>query len=262
MRRGERQFLEGALTLGARYISLMNASQVLQEIKSLANKNRAFDLQRFFQTAPGQYGEGDIFLGLTVPQVRNIAKQYKDLPLKQVEILTRSNYHEVRLCGLIVLTLQFKARKERSDKKKIFDLYMKALYAGDVNNWDLVDVTAPIIGAYLIDSKDPYVLLFKLAKSKSLWQRRVSMVFTFAFIRAGDTEPAFEMAEKLLHDKHDLIHKAVGWALREAGKLNGIALRDFLSEHSHEMPRTMLRYSIEKFPERERKKWLQESKYS
>ena len=139
---------------------------------------------------------------------------------------------------------------------------MKALYAGDINNWDLVDVTAPIIGAYLIDSQDPYVLLFKLAKSKSLWQRRVSMVFTFAFIRAGEIEPTFEMAEKFLHDKHDLIHKAVGWALREAGKLNGIALRDFLSEHSHEMPRTMLRYSIEKFPERERKKWLQESKYS
>jgi len=235
----------------------MSASKVVAEIKSLANNGKAFDLQRFFQTAPGQYGEGDIFLGLTVPQVRNIAKQYKDLPLKQVEILTRSNYHEVRLCGLIILTLQYKSQKERSEKKKIFNLYLKVLTDGHINNWDLVDVSAPIIGAYLIDAKDPYLLLFKLAKSKSLWQRRVSMVFTFAFIRSGDIEPTFEMAEKLLHDKHDLIHKAVGWALREAGKLNGIALRNFLSAHSHEMPRTMLRYSIEKFPERERKKWLQ-----
>ncbi|MFZ4123553.1 MAG: DNA alkylation repair protein [Candidatus Planktophila sp.] len=240
----------------------MSAIQVKKELQALANRGKAHDLQKFFQTAPGQYGEGDIFLGLAVPHVREIAKKYKELSLQQIEILTRSEFHEVRLCGLVILTIQYKGAKERKEKKKIFDLYMKALYAGDINNWDLVDVTAPIIGAYLIDSKDPYVLLFKLAKSKSLWQRRVSMVFTFAFIRAGEIEPTFEMAEKLLHDKHDLIHKAVGWALREAGKLNGIALRDFLSEHSHEMPRTMLRYSIEKFPERERKKWLLDSKYS
>jgi hypothetical protein len=240
----------------------MSAIQVKKELQALANRVKAHDLQKFFQTAPGQYGEGDIFLGLAVPHVREIAKKYKELSLQQIEILTRSEFHEVRLCGLVILTIQYKGAKERKEKKNIFDLYMKALYAGDINNWDLVDVTAPIIGAYLIDSQDPYVLLFKLAKSKSLWQRRVSMVFTFAFIRAGEIEPTFEMAEKLLHDKHDLIHKAVGWALREAGKLNGIALRDFLSEHSHEMPRTMLRYSIEKFPERERKKWLLDSKYS
>jgi 3-methyladenine DNA glycosylase AlkD len=240
----------------------MSAIQVKKELQALANRGKAHDLQKFFQTAPGQYGEGDIFLGLNVPQIRTIAKKYKELPLGQVENLTRSNYHEFRLCGLIILTKQFKLQKERSEKKKIFDLYLKVLTGGYKNNWDLVDVSAPIIGAYLIDVKDPYILLFKLARSKSLWQRRVSMVFTFAFLRAGDIEPTFEMAHKLLHDKHDLIHKAVGWALREAGKLNGIALRDFLSAHSHEMPRTMLRYSIEKFPERERKKWLLDSKYS
>lgn len=239
----------------------MSASNVIAEIKSLANKGRAHDLQRFFQTAPGQYGEGDIFLGLTVPQVRSIAKQYKEIPLNQMDVLIRSDIHEIRLCALIILTLKFKSQKKRPEQKQIFDSYMKAVIAGQVNNWDLVDVTAPIIGAYLIDSKDPYLLLYKLAKSNSLWQRRVSMVFTFAFIRSGDIEPTFEMAEKLLHDKHDLIHKAVGWALREAGKLNGVALRDFLSAHSHEMPRTMLRYSIEKFPERERKKWLVDSKF-
>jgi 3-methyladenine DNA glycosylase AlkD len=232
----------------------------VKEIQALSNRGRAHDLQKFFQTAPGQYGEGDIFLGLTVPQVRTVAKEYKAISLDEIDVLVRSKFHEVRLCGLVILTLQYKAAKERKTKKKLFDLYMKAMTDGYINNWDLVDVTAPIIGEYLIDSDDPYVLLYKLAKSKSLWQRRVSMVFTFAFIRSGDIEPTFEIAEKLLHDKHDLIHKAVGWALREAGKLNGIALRIFLSAHSHEMPRTMLRYSIEKFPERERKKWLLESK--
>lgn len=238
----------------------MSATQVVKEIQALSNRGRAHDLQKFFQTAPGQYGEGDIFLGLTVPQVRTVAKEYKAISLDEIDVLVRSKFHEVRLCGLVILTLQYKAAKERKTKKKLFDLYMKAMTDGYINNWDLVDVTAPIIAEYLIDSDDPYVLLYKLAKSKSLWQRRVSMVFTFAFIRSGDIEPTFEIAEKLLHDKHDLIHKAVGWALREAGKLNGIALRKFLTSHSHEMPRTMLRYSIEKFPERERKKWLLESK--
>jgi len=238
----------------------MNANQVLKEIQALSNRGRAHDLQKFFQTAPGQYGEGDVFLGLTVPQVRTIAKKYREISLKEIETLTRSKLHEVRLCALVILTLQYKSTKERKDKKKIFDVYMKAITGGFINNWDLVDVSAPIIGEYLIELDDPYVLLYKLAKSKSLWQRRVSMVFTFAFIRSGDINPTFEMAEKLLHDKHDLIHKAVGWALREAGKLNGIALRKFLTSHSHEMPRTMLRYAIEKFPERERKNWLLESK--
>jgi 3-methyladenine DNA glycosylase AlkD len=238
----------------------MSAIKVVKEIQALSNRGRAHDLQKFFQTAPGQYGEGDVFLGLTVPQVRTVAKEYKAISLNEIDLLIRTKFHEVRLCGLVILTLQYKAAKERKTKKKLFDLYMKAMTDGYINNWDLVDVTAPIIGEYLIDSDNPYVLLYKLAKSKSLWQRRVSMVFTFAFIRSGDIEPTFEMAEKLLHDKHDLIHKAVGWALREAGKLNGIALRNFLAAHSHEMPRTMLRYSIEKFSERERKKWLLESK--
>ncbi len=238
----------------------MSATQVQKEIQALANRGRARDLQKFFQTAPGQYGEGDVFLGLTVPQVRSIAREYKGISLREIEVLIQSKFHEVRLCGLVILTLQYKATKERKEKKKFFDLYMKAMSAGYINNWDLVDVTAPIIGEFLIDAEDPYILLNKLAKSKLLWQRRVSIVFTFAFIRSGDIEPTFLMAEKLLGDKHDLIHKAVGWALREAGKLNGKELRSFLSNHSHEMPRTMLRYSIEKFSERERKQWLIESK--
>jgi 3-methyladenine DNA glycosylase AlkD len=185
----------------------MSATQVVKEIQALSNRGRAHDLQKFFQTAPGQYGEGDVFLGLKVPQVRTVAKEYKAISLAEIDVLVRSKFHEVRLCGLVILTLQYKAAKERKTKKKLFDLYLKAMTDGYINNWDLVDVTAPIIGEYLIDSDDPYVLLYKLAKSKSLWQRRVSMVFTFAFIRSGDIEPTFEMAEKLLHDKHDLIQK-------------------------------------------------------
>jgi 3-methyladenine DNA glycosylase AlkD len=133
---------------------------------------------------------------------------------------------------------------------------MKQLRAGYINNWDLVDVSAPIIGAYLIDEKDPYALLLKLSKSRSLWQRRVSMIFTFAFIRANELDPTIAIAKALLRDEHDLIHKAVGWMLRELGKKDGLLLRSFLGEHAHEMPRTALRYSIEKLPERERQKWL------
>lgn len=238
----------------------MSARQVQKEIKTLANRAKAYHLQKYFQTAPGQYGQGDIFLGLTVPQVRKIATKHKEISLKEIEILIRSEFHEERLCGLVILTKQNKATKEIRSKKRIFNLYLRMLNAGHINNWDLVDVSAPIIGDYLIELEDPYILLIRLSKSSSLWQRRVAIVFTFAFIRTGDVVPTFEIAKLLLDDKHDLIHKAVGWALREAGKLNGIELRNFLREHSHKMPRTMLRYSIEKFSERERKKWLLESK--
>jgi 3-methyladenine DNA glycosylase AlkD len=229
------------------------------ELKALANPKRAFELQRFFKTAKGQYGEGDVFLGLTVPEVRKIAGKYKNLSLIEIGKLTSSKFHEFRLCGLVILTLQFKASNERSEQKKIFDFYLKQAKAGYVNNWDLVDVTAPIIGAYLVGEKDPYPLLERLARSKSLWERRLAIIFTFAFIRAGELDPTIEISEKLLNDEHDLIHKAVGWMLREAGKKDGLLLRSFLSANASQMPRTMLRYSIEKFSEPERKKWL---KYS
>lgn len=229
------------------------------ELKALANPKRAFELQRFFKTAKGQYGEGDVFLGLTVPEVRQIAGKHKNLSLIEIGKLTSSKFHEFRLCGLVILTLQFKASKERSEQKKLFDFYLKQAKAGYVNNWDLVDVTAPIIGSYLVGEKDPYPLLERLARSKSLWERRLAIIFTFAFIRAGELDPTIEISEKLLNDEHDLIHKAVGWMLREAGKKDGLLLRSFLTANASQMPRTMLRYSIEKFSEPERKKWL---KYS
>ena len=226
------------------------------ELKALANPSRAFGLQKFFQTAKGQYGEGDVFLGLTVPEVRKVAAKYKNLSFQEIEKLTSSRFHEFRLCGLVILTLQYKSAKEPSEQQRIFDFYMKQAKAGYVNNWDLVDVTAPIIGAYLVGQKDPYPFLEKLARSKSLWERRLAIIFTFAFIRAGELDPTIEISQRLLKDEHDLIHKAVGWMLREVGKQDGKLLRTFLTANASQMPRTALRYSIEKLSESERRKWL------
>jgi 3-methyladenine DNA glycosylase AlkD len=226
------------------------------ELKALANPSRALGLQKFFQTAKGQYGEGDVFLGLTVPEIRKIAAKYRNLSLIEIEKLTSSRFHEFRLCGLVILTLQYKSAKEPSEQQRIFNFYMTQAKAGYVNNWDLVDVTAPILGAYLVGQKDPYPFLEKLARSKSLWERRLAIIFTFAFIRAGELDPTIEISQRLLKDEHDLIHKAVGWMLREVGKQDGLLLRTFLTANASQMPRTMLRYSIEKFSESERRKWL------
>jgi 3-methyladenine DNA glycosylase AlkD len=234
----------------------MSAKHVVADLKTLASVGKAAELQRFFKTSPGEYAEGDIFMGVVVPQTRKVAARYKDLPITEIAKLTKSDIHEVRLCGLIILTNQFKKSKNLIDKKKLFDFYLKELKAGNVNNWDLVDVTAPTLGEYLLQLEDPMAVLNKLAKSKSLWERRVSVVFTFAFLRAGDLEPTYEMAERHLKDKHDLMHKAVGWLLREMGKRDPDLLRAFLQEHCTKMPRTALRYSIEKFSDKERKKWL------
>lgn len=238
----------------------MSASQVISDLKSQASTRHAFEQQRFYKTAPGEYGEGDLFLGISVPKVRKVAGQYSNLTFNEIEKLSKSDLHEVRLCALIILCNQFKKSKELSQKKSIFDFYMKQVLSGRVNNWDLVDVSAPTIGQYLAESKNPMPVLRKLSKSKDLWERRTGMVFTFAFLRAGELNPTYEIAERLLNDDHDLIHKAAGWMLREMGKRDPALLRAFLTEHSMVMPRTMLRYSIEKFSERERKMWLLQSK--
>lgn len=235
----------------------MSAKLVISELKEFASVGKASELQRFFKTGPGDYAEGDLFIGVVVPQTRKIAARYKDLPLSEISKLTSSDIHEVRLCGLIILNNQFKKSKNSEEKKKFFNFYLKELKAGNINNWDLVDVSAPTLGEYLLEIEDPIAVLNKLAKSKSLWERRASVVFTFAFLRAGDLEPTYEMAERHLEDRHDLMHKAVGWLLREMGKRDPGLLRAFLQEHCTEMPRTALRYSIEKFSESERRKWLQ-----
>ena len=238
----------------------MSAPGVLTELKLLASPKKAFEMQRFFKTGVGEYGHGDIFLGVTVPQTRIIARAYSDLSFTEIEKLTKSDFHEARLCGLVILCNQFKKSKEPTQQKKAFEFFIDQLHKDRINNWDLVDVSAPTIGKYLVTAKNPMPLLKKLSKSESLWERRVSMIFTFAFLRAGELEPTYEMAERLLNDEHDLIHKAVGWMLREMGKRDPLLLRSFLRQYASQMPRTTLRYSIEKLPERERKKWLLESK--
>jgi 3-methyladenine DNA glycosylase AlkD len=234
----------------------MSAARVTKAIQSLASPTQARHLQRFFKTSKGEYGYGDVFLGITVPQIRKIANEYKELTLPQIDKLMASKFHEVRFCGLVILTLQFKSSSESIVHKKIFDFYLKQVKAERVNNWDLVDVSAPIIGQYLIGLGSSNQLLLKLARSKSLWQRRVAIVFTFAFIREGIPQPTLLVAQELLRDEQDLIHKATGWMLREMGKRNPIELRRFLEKNVSMMPRTMLRYAIEKFSSTERKRWL------
>ena len=238
----------------------MSANLVIADLQARASKTKAFDLQRFFQTGPGQYGEGDLFIGVVVPDIRKVAATHKELPFTEIAKLVDSPIHEVRMCGLFILCNQYKKLKDREDKKKYYDFFVKNIKAGNVNNWDLIDVNAPIIGEYLLESDDPLAVLAKFAKSKNLWERRVAIIFTFSFIRVGQLDLTIAIAKLLLKDDHDLIHKGVGWMLREAGKRDVMLLRKFLGEHSHEMPRTMLRYAIEKLPEQERKKWLVDSK--
>ena len=233
-----------------------NAKTVISELRSVSNPRKAKDLQWFFKTGPGDYAEGDIFLGVMVPQNRMIAKKYKDLPIAEIKKLTESIYHEVRFCGLLILVAQFEKAQSRATQKRLFNFYIKQLKAGHINNWDLIDVTGVRMGKYLLNEKSALAFLKKLAKSKNLWEKRMAVIFTFAFQRAGDPYPTLEMADLLMNDDHDLIHKAVGWALREVGKMDGPLLRNYLKENVSIMPRTMLRYSIEKFSPTERKKWL------
>jgi 3-methyladenine DNA glycosylase AlkD len=235
----------------------MKVSNVRASIHALANPQKQGVFKNFFKTGPGEYGEGDIFLGLTVPQQRKISKEYKDLPLNETEKLLRSKIHEERLTALLILVLQYKNGDEVK-KKSIVDIYLSNF--NFINNWDLVDSSAHyILGDWLL--KRNRSMLYKMAKSKILWEKRIAIMSTFAFIYAGEYKDTFAIAELLLNDKHDLIHKAVGWMLREVGKrVDVIHLRSFLTKHSENMPRTALRYAIEHLPEKERKEWLKSKK--
>ena len=234
----------------------MLAADAIKELKKKSNKSQAVLAQRFFKTAKGEYGYGDVFIGVRVPLIRQIARKYQLLSLSEIEKLTSSKLHEVRLCGLVIITMQYKRAKGEAAQKRLFDFYLKQIKKGRVNNWDLVDVTAPIMGGYLIPRSDSVQLLIKLARSKDLWQRRSAILFTFAYIRKRELKPTITIVKMLLDDKHDLIQKASGWALREVGKKNLSLLRGFLKENSAKMGRTSLRYAIEKLPKAERKKWL------
>ena len=234
----------------------MLASSAINELKKRSNKSQAIDAQRFFKTAKGEYGYGDVFIGVKVPVIRQIARKYQQLSLVEIERLTSSKLHEVRLCGLVIITMQYKRAKGEAAQKRLFDFYLKQIKKGRVNNWDLVDVTAPIMGEYLIPKSDSMQLLKKLAKSKDLWQRRSAILFTFAYIRKRELKPTITIVKILINDKHDLIQKASGWALREVGKKNLSLLRSFLKDNSQKMGRTCLRYAIEKLSKAERNKWL------
>jgi len=228
---------------------------IKKDLKNLANPKQAEILQRFFKTGKGQYGEGDIFLGIKVPEQRKVAKKYPDLSLKEIQELLSSKIHEHRLTSLFVLIGKYK-KSDDNEKKEIFNFYLKN--TKNINNWDLVDLSASnIVGDYLLDKKRD--ILYKLAKSKSLWERRIAILATFEFIKNNEYKDTLKISKELLNDKHDLIHKGVGWMLREVGKRNQAIEEEFLKKHHKTMPRTMLRYSIERFSERKRKFYLRKS---
>lgn len=232
--------------------------RLIPGLKKLKNPDKAKIMQGFFKTGKGQYGEGDIFWGITVPEQRRVAKECIETSLEELHELVGNSVHEVRLTSFIVLTEQYKrAVKQKDEKsmKRIYDFYIA--HAKSANNWDLVDLTAPIIsGHYLFIHPEKQKILQKFVVSKNIWERRIAILSTFYFIRQKELSLTFEMADKLMKDEHDLIHKAVGWMLREAGKKDEKALKTYLATRYKHMPRTMLRYAIERFLETERKQYL------
>jgi len=233
----------------------ISVSTFKSEMAGLANPEKAKILSSFFKTGKGEYGEGDIFLGIAVPMQREVAKKYSSLNFTEVKNLLKSNTHEHRLTALLILVQQFK-RVDEKQREKIVDFYLASTKY--INNWDLVDLSADkILGEYLcaVPSKERKILR-KLAKSKNIWERRIAMLATFAFIKRNEFDDALEISELLLNDKHDLIHKAVGWMLREIGKRDLAIEEKFLKKHCKKMPRTALRYAIEKFPEKKREFYL------
>jgi 3-methyladenine DNA glycosylase AlkD len=227
--------------------------ELRKKIKALGSPEVSKTMQWFFKTGKGEYGEGDVFVGLKVPTQRKLASEFRDLSLTDLIILVSSAIHEERLISLFILIDKYR-RGDEKEKEEIFSFYLKNKRG--INNWDLVDLSAPkIIGKHLLN-KDKS-LLFKFALSKNLWERRIAILSTYEFIRNDDYNATLKIAEILLQDKHDLIHKAVGWMLREIGKRDLEAEENFLKLRYKKMPRTMLRYAIEKFPETKRKKYLQ-----
>jgi 3-methyladenine DNA glycosylase AlkD len=233
----------------------MKAADVRKELKSMAEPEKAAILQRFFKTGPSQYGEGDIFIGVMVPQSRQVAKKFNELPLGEVRTLLYSRVHEERLVALLILAWRYSSASSSREKEEIVKFYLDHIKR--VNNWDLVDLSAPnILGAHLVDRDGRRRLLYRLAGSENVWERRIAIVATHHFIRNGDFSDTLKIAEMLLQDRHDLIHKAVGWMLREVGKRDAAAEKEFLEKHCSVMPRTMLRYAIERLSERKRRRYM------
>jgi 3-methyladenine DNA glycosylase AlkD len=236
---GSRQSLKTKSDSGKR----ITAAQLQRELAAVADPVRAASSVWFFKTGPGEYGEGDRFIGIAVPVLRKIALSFRELPLSQVERLLSSRVHEHRLAGLEILVAQYE-RGAANQKHEIFDFYLA--HTAGINNWDLVDASAPyIVGEHLRGR--PRDVLYALAVSANVWERRIAIVSTFAFLHDGDVDDLFAIARKLLADQHDLIRKATGWALREAGKVSNDRLLEFLSAQYAKMSRTTLRYAIERF---------------
>jgi 3-methyladenine DNA glycosylase AlkD len=230
----------------------MNAKDIQGRLRSLGDPVVAAQSARFFKSGPGEYGEGDVFIGVRVPMLRRLAKEFRNLPDDETVKLLRSEIHEARVLALLILVLSVD-KSAGTRPKEAYDLYLAN--TAWINNWDLVDCSAPqVVGGYLHDrSRKP---LYKLAKSNSLWERRISVLATLHFIRYYDFKDTLQIAKLLLDDRHDLIHKAVGWMLRETGKKNEPTLERFLEEHAAQMPRTMLRYAIERLPERRKREFM------
>lgn len=227
--------------------------QIQKDLRSLAKPDKISIYKNFFKTGKGEYGEGDEFIGVTVPDTRKVAKDNLDISFKDLELLLKSKIHEDRMCALLVLVYKFEKAESEAEKKEIIDFYIKNHLSG--NNWDLIDCVADkLLGKWLID-KDKSIL-YKYAESTNLWERRIAVISTFNFIKNNQFMDTLKISEILLEDKHDLIHKAVGWMLREIGKRDLKILENFLKQHYKQMPRTMLRYSIERFPEKIRKAYL------
>jgi 3-methyladenine DNA glycosylase AlkD len=230
--------------------------KIKTDLKKASSQQKAKILSKFFKCGKGEYGEGDKFIGITVPEQRKIAQKYSpDLSLIQTEELLQSKIHEHRLTALLILIEKFSKSKGKSDKKKIIQVYLKNTKC--INNWDLVDLSAPkILGQYLLKNPKEKNKLYVFAKSKDLWKKRIAIISTYTFIKNNKFKDTLKISEILLQDKHDLIHKAVGWMLREIGKVDLEIEEKFLKKYYKKMPRTMLRYSIEKFPENKRQKYL------
>jgi len=227
-----------------------------RELKTLGSLDKAKILQYFFKTKPGQYGAGDVFLGVTVPLVRQVAKKYSNLKLSEVSLLLKSKFHEFRLTALLILVLKYEKATDLKTKKEIVDFYLKHSFW--INNWDLVDLSVyKILGNYLLTSEDKDDILNRLANSSYLWERRMAIVSTYAFIKSGRYQETFLISKKLMKDDHDLIHKAIGWMLREVGKrISKEKLEKFLIKNISGMPRVSLRYALEHFSQKDRQYFL------
>jgi 3-methyladenine DNA glycosylase AlkD len=234
---------------------MATADDVRSALRVHASAQKAALLARYFKTGPGEYAEGDVFVGVMVPQSRAVARQFRDLPLAHLQELLASPVHEERLCALFILVAQYEHGDDDA-KESVFRLYLRNTKR--INNWDLVDCSAPkILGAHLLATKGSGSVLVKLARSRNLWERRIAMLATAAFIDAGRYLPTLNIARMLLDDQHDLIHKAVGWMLREVGKrIDRETEEEFLRRHYRTMPRTMLRYAVERFPKRLQQAYL------